>query len=123
MPARNDAAGAWGLSQQNPNLLSLRRLTGYDGRHTHQVNVSAMKSFLVDVFALHSRGQEMHLGGGLFHASSASEAEGMASEEFWIEELTDRGFEIGFRTDTPERGQQVMSLERLQAASGTALYA
>lgn len=82
-----------------------------------------MTSFLVDVFAIHPRGQEMHLGGGLFHASSATEAENMANEEFWTEELTDRGFDIGFRTDTPERGQQVMSLERLRSAGGTALYA
>lgn len=86
-------------------------------------NVSAMKSFLVDVFAIHSRGQEMHLGGGLFHASSATEAEGMASEEFWSAELTDRGFEIGFRTDTPERGQQMISLERLRSAGGAPLHA
>ncbi|WP_302139059.1 hypothetical protein [Halomonas alkalicola] len=82
-----------------------------------------MKSFLVDVFALHSRGQEMHLGGGLFHAASAIEAEAMATEEFWAADLADRGFEIGFRTDTPERGQQVMSLERLRAATAGALYA
>lgn len=82
-----------------------------------------MTSFLVDVFAIHPRGQEIHLGGGLFHASSAIEAEEMASEEFWAADLADRGFEIGFRTDTPESGQQVISLERLKASSPGTLHA
>jgi hypothetical protein len=82
-----------------------------------------MKSFLVDVYAIHACGQEIHLGGGLFQASNASEAENMATEEFWIDELSDKGFAIGFRTDTPERGQQMISLERLRSATAGALHA
>ncbi|MFO7646657.1 MULTISPECIES: hypothetical protein [Halomonas] len=73
-----------------------------------------MKAFLVDVFAIHSRGQEMHLGGGIFHAPSATEAESLATQEFWRTSLSDGGYDIGFQTDQPETGWQVKSLEHLE---------
>ncbi len=72
-----------------------------------------MKAFLVDVFAIHSRGQEMHLGGGIFHATSSDEAETLATHEFWHASLSDGGYDIGFQTDQPETGWQVKSLETL----------
>lgn len=60
-----------------------------------------MKSFLVDVYAINSQGHDMHLGGGVFHATSATEAEDMAASEHWSPDLATRGFDIGFMTDTP----------------------
>lgn len=80
-----------------------------------------MKPFLVDVYAVHPSGHDRHLGGGLFHATSALEAERMATEEYWQPQLNPQGFEIGFKTDMPETGQKVMSLERLRASASRAL--
>ncbi|ERS88977.1 hypothetical protein [Halomonas sp. PBN3] len=74
-----------------------------------------MQAFLVDVYAIHPRGQEQHLGGGIFHAASAGEAEALATREFWQERLAEKGFDIGFQTDQPENGRQVLSLESLKA--------
>ncbi|MEQ5802785.1 hypothetical protein [Halomonas sp. H10-9-1] len=74
-----------------------------------------MQAFLVDVFAIHPRGQEQHLGGGIFHAANADEAETLATREFWQERLDDQGYDIGFQTDQPDTGWKVMSLESLRA--------
>lgn len=75
-----------------------------------------MQAFLVDVFALHPRSQEQHLGGGIFHAASADEAETLATREFWHSGLEEKGYEIAFQTDQPDLGWKVMSLESLQAS-------
>ncbi|MBF7054852.1 hypothetical protein IOC61_16250 [Halomonas sp. KAO] len=82
-----------------------------------------MHPFLVDVFAIHPRGQEQHLGGGIFHAASADDAEELATQEFWQSRLTDQGYDIGFRTDQPDTGWKVMSLESLQAFAPRQAYA
>ncbi|MGM0915400.1 MAG: hypothetical protein ACQEXC_13155 [Pseudomonadota bacterium] len=74
-----------------------------------------MQPFLVDVYAIHPRGHEQHLGGGIFHATNAGEAEELATREFWQAKLEDQGFDIGFQTDQPETGHKVMSLESLRA--------
>nr|WP_298250170.1 hypothetical protein [uncultured Halomonas sp.] len=82
-----------------------------------------MQAFLVDVFAIHPRGQEQHLGGGVFHAANAGEAETLATREFWQPSLEDKGFDIGFQTDQPDAGWKVMSLESLRAFMPRQAYA
>ncbi|WP_445158113.1 hypothetical protein [Halomonas sp. E14] len=63
-----------------------------------------MEPFLVDVYAIHPRGHDIHLGGGLFLAPSAEAAETMATEEYWKPQLAKQGFDIGFHTDLPGTG-------------------
>lgn len=72
-----------------------------------------MKSFLVDVFAIDPQGQDMHLGGGMFRAGSANEAEDMAASEHWSSDLASKGFDIAFMTDAPEIGSKGVPLAAL----------
>lgn len=82
-----------------------------------------MKSFLVDVYAIGPQGQDMHLGGGMFRAGSATEAEGMAASEHWSNDLGNRGFDIAFMTDMPEVGSKGVPLALLGRSLPSELYA
>lgn len=82
-----------------------------------------MKSFLVDVYAIGPQGQDMHLGGGMFRAGSATEAEDMAASEHWSNDLASRGFDIAFMTDVPEVRSKGVPLALLGASAPGTLYA
>jgi hypothetical protein len=82
-----------------------------------------MTPFLVDVYAIDSQGQDMHLGGGIFRAGSATEAEGMAASEHWSTDLADRGFDIAFMTDAPEVASKGVPLALLGSSVARPFYA
>lgn len=89
----------------------------------NQTDVSAMNSFLVDVYAIGPQGQDLHLGGGMFHAGSAAEAEHMAASEHWSKELGSRGFDIAFMTDRPDVSSKGVPLAQLGRSLPSEFYA
>ncbi|WP_027965544.1 hypothetical protein [Halomonas halocynthiae] len=82
-----------------------------------------MNSFLVDVYAIGPQGQDLHLGGGIFRAGSASEAEAMAASEYGSNELSLRGFDIAFMTDVPDVGSKGVPLAQLGLSLPGEFYA
>lgn len=82
-----------------------------------------MNSFLVDVYAIGPQGQDLHLGGGMFRASSATEAEHMAANEHWSSELGSRGFDIAFMTDVPDVRSEGIPLAQLGRSLPSEFYA
>lgn len=72
-----------------------------------------LQTYLVDVYALKNDGRDIHLGGGCFKASCQANAEEMAAQEF-APHLINSPSELGFMTDTPERGDHPKPLHAIR---------